>query len=277
MKKKSLLLSMSVFVSLSLLVTACSSSAKKTNQDSQTKKVEDSQKYKNVELTVAAASDLTLAFKEIGENFQKSTGCKVTITYGSTGTTAQQIENGAPYDVFASADEKVLDDLIKKNKVISDTKQLYAIGRVGLATSKKSSLQVKELNDLLKPEIKKIAIANPDHAPYGLAAKQALQSAGLWDEVKDKMVYGKNIQDTLTLITTGNADAGFIALSIYKKDEVNFQLVDDKLHQPLKQAMGVIKGTKNEELARKFISYVDGEEGRPIMKKYGFVLPSETK
>ena len=220
----------------------------------------------------------TLAFKEIGEKFEKSEGCKVTLTFGSTGTYRfQQIENGAPYDVFASADEKVIDDLIEKDKVISDTKQLYAIGRIGLATYMKNSLQIKDINDLLKPEVKKIAIANPDHAPYGLAAKQALQSAGIWDKVKDKLVYGKNIQDTLTLITTGNADAGFIALSIYKKDQVKFQLLDDKLHQPLIQAIGVIKGTKNEELARKFISYVNGSEGRPIMKKYGFVLPTQTK
>lgn len=277
MKKRLLLLSMLGFACLSLLMTACNSSSNKTNQDSQTTKVTDSQKYKDVELTVAAASDLTLAFKEMGENFEKSTGCKVTITYGSTGTTAQQIENGAPYDVFASADEKVIEDLITKDKIISDSKQLYAIGRVGLATSVKSSVQVKELSDLLKPEVKKIAIANPDHAPYGLAAKQALESAGIWDQVKDKMVYGKNIQDTLTLITTGNADAGFIALSIYNKDEVNFELVDDKLHKPLRQAMGIIKGSKNEELSRKFISYVNGEEGKPIMKKYGFVLPNETK
>lgn len=277
MKKRLFLLSVCSFICLSLLMTACSSSGEKTNQDSQTTKVTDSQKYKDVELTVAAAADLTLAFKEIGENFEKSTGCKVTITFGSTGTTAQQIENGAPYDVFASADEKVIEDLITKNKIISDSKQLYAIGRVGLATSVNSSVQVKELNDLLKPEVKKIAIANPDHAPYGLAAKQALESAGIWDQVKDKMVYGKNIQDTLTLITTGNADAGFIALSIYNKDEVNFELVDDKLHKPLRQAMGIINGTKNEELAKLFINYVNGEEGQPIMKKYGFVLPDETK
>lgn len=277
MKKRLLILFTFSFVCLSLLMTGCNSSSNKINQDSQTTKGTDSEKYKNAELTVAAAADLTLAFKEIGQNFEKSTGCKVTITYGSTGTTAQQIENGAPYDVFASADEKVIEDLISKDKIISDSKQLYAIGRIGLATAVKSSIQVKELNDLLKPEVKKIAIANPEHAPYGLAAKQALESAGIWDKVKDKMVYGKNIQDTLTLITTGNADAGFIALSIYKKDEVNFELVDDKLHEPLRQAMGIIKGTKNEELAKLFINYVNGEEGRVIMKKYGFVLPSETK
>ena len=129
------------------------------------------------------------------------------------------------HELFASADEKVIEDLISKDKIISDSKQLYAIGRIGLATAVKSSIQVKELNDLLKPEVKKIAIANPEHAPYGLAAKQALESAGIWDKVKDKMVYGKNIQDTLTLITTGNADAGFIALSIYKKDYSIFSLV----------------------------------------------------
>ncbi|MCX7779553.1 MAG: molybdate ABC transporter substrate-binding protein, partial [Negativicutes bacterium] len=113
------------------------------------------------------------------------------------------------------------------------------------------------------------------HAPYGLAAKQALTKAGVWNKIKDKLVYGKNIQDTLTIVQTGNAEAGIIALSIVKTDEVNFSLIDDSLHAPLDQAMAVVKGTPNEALAREFVRYVNGPQGRAIMKKYEFILPGE--
>lgn len=231
----------------------------------------------NAELTVAAAADLVNAFKEIGDLYEKNTGHKVKLIFSSSGTAREQIANGAPYDVYASANIKFVDDLIEKDRIIADTKELYAIGRVGVATTVGSPLQVKEVNDLLKPEFKKIAMANPEHAPYGLAAKQALESLGLWEELKDKMVYGKDIQDTLTLVKSGNVEAGFISLSVVKKDEVNFLLIDDKLHKPLKQAMAVVKGTKREDEARDFIKFVNGEQGREIMKKYGFVLPTEIK
>jgi molybdate transport system substrate-binding protein len=229
------------------------------------------------ELTIAAAADLVIAFKEIGDLYEKNTGDKLKLIFSSSGTAREQIENGAPYDVYASANIKFVDDLIEKDKIIADTKELYAIGRVGVATKVGSPLQVKEVSDLLKTDFKKIAMANPEHAPYGLAAKQALESLGLWEKLKDKMVYGKDIQDTLTLIKSGNVEAGFISLSVVNKDEVNFLLIDDKMHQPLKQAMAVVKGTKLEKEARNFIKFVNGEQGREIMKKYGFVLPGEIK
>lgn len=257
LKNKFLLL---LLVTLLLIFTGCGKSA-----------------LQKTELTIAAAADLTSAFTELGQNFEKATNSKVVFSFGSTGNLAEQIQNGAPFDVFAAANVKVIEELKEKNLILPDTQQLYAIGRIGTATPISSSLQIKDLKDLLSPEIKKIAIANPDHAPYGLAAKQALEAAGLWEQVKDKLVYGKNIQDTLTLILTGNADTGIIALSIAKKKEVDFQIIDDGLHKPLKQAIAVIKGTKNEKLSRKFIDYVNGEEGRTIMKKYGFVLPGEAK
>ena len=226
-------------------------------------------------LTVAAAADLAVAFKELGQNFEKATGSKVEFSFGSTGMLAQQIENGAPFDIFAAANVSFVEGLKSKGKVIADTQKLYARGRIGLTTLASSPLAVKELADLTKPEIKKIAIANPEHAPYGLAAKQALEKAGVWDKIQDKLVYGKNIQDTLTLIQTGNAEAGIIALSLVKQGEVNFSLIDGELHKPLDQAMAVISGTKHEALARKFVDYVNNSEGRAIMKKYGFVLPGE--
>ena len=150
-----------------------------------------------------------------------------------------------------------------------------ALGRIGLVVQTNSQLEVKELEDLLKSEIKKIAIANPDHAPYGLAAKQALESTGLWDKIKDKLVYGKNVSDTMTLVTTGNAEAGIIALSLKDDSKVSFSLLDDALHKPLRQAMGIIKTTKNEDLSQKFVEYVNSSEGREIMTKYGFTKVEE--
>ncbi|WP_373231827.1 molybdate ABC transporter substrate-binding protein [Cohnella sp.] len=228
-------------------------------------------------LTVAAASDLSLAFKEIGQAFEKKTNSKIEFTFSSTGTLAQQIENGAPFDIFAAADISFVNDLKAKGKIIADTQQLYAQGRIGLATTMKSTLQVKELKDFLDPQIKKIAIANPDHAPYGLAAKQALQKAGLWDQLQDKLVFGKNISETLTFITTGNAEAGIIAQSIVKEDETRFRLIDTSLYEPLNQSIAVIKDTREEELARQFVAYVNEPESRKIMQKYGFAPPPESK
>ena len=256
---------------LPLLLVGCSLSSTASTKKESNNTMTDNK----IELTVAAAADLVNAFKDIGDLYEKNTGNKVKLIFSSSGTAREQIANGAPYDVYASANIEFVDDLIEKDKIIADSKELYAIGRVGVATTVGSPTPIIELNDLLKPEFKIIAMANPEHAPYGLAAKQALESAGLWEKLKDKMVYGKDIQDTLTLVKSGNAEAGFISLSVVKQDEVNFLLIDDKLHEPLKQAIAVVKGTKSEAEARNFIKFVNGEQGRKIMINYGFVLPDE--
>ena len=227
-------------------------------------------------LRIAAAADLTLAFKEIATQFEQETKILTEITFGSTGTTAMQIENGAPYDVFAAADVAYIDGLNKKGLIIADTQQLYGQGRIGIATLKGSNLSIKDLQDLAdNPMVKKIAIAEPSHAPYGKAAKQALEYRNLWVKVERKMVYGQNIQDTLSTLKSGNVDAAIIALSIVKPDEVDFTLIDGSWHAPLNQTMAILKTTKQEENARKFVAYVNGEKGRVVMKKYGFLLPDE--
>ncbi|WP_434512070.1 molybdate ABC transporter substrate-binding protein [Desulfitobacterium sp. AusDCA] len=267
-----------VLVSIVLIIfglVGCNTTQKTNSTQGSTPSPQQNTSAAKTTLTVAAASDLTKAFAEIGAAFEKANNCTVTFSFGSTGTLSEQIANGGPFDVFASADESVIDDLDKKGFLVSDTKQLYALGRIGIATSKNSKIQAITMEDLLKPEIKKIAIANPEHAPYGLAAKQALETAGLWDQLQSKMVYGKNISETLTFITTGNADAGFIALSLKDDKTLNFNLIDQKMHQPLKQAMAVIKNTKQEDLARKFVQYVNSNEGKTIMSKYGFVVPEK--
>ncbi|KAB7707569.1 molybdate ABC transporter substrate-binding protein [Bacillus aerolatus] len=226
----------------------------------------------NGKLTVAAASDLQLAFTEMAKEFEEKMDTEVELTFGSTGTLVQQIENGAPYDVFAAANVRFVDGLKEKGKTIPETQKIYSRGKIGIAALKEKQLEVANLQDLMKPEVKKIAIANPEHAPYGMAAKEALESAGLWDNIEEKLVYGKSISDTLTIVATGNAEAGIIAHSIVT-DEVNFSPVNEQLHGPINQAITVIKGTDQEKLAKEFVQYVTSKEGTEILKKYGFSIP----
>jgi len=228
------------------------------------------------ELTVAAAADLQFAFTDIGALFERECGCKVTYVFGSSGNLATQIENGFPVDVFASADVGYVDGLREKGLLLDDTQQLYAVGRIVLAVSKDSGVQATSLRDLLKPEVTRIAIANPDHAPYGVAAMQALQSERLWEELKPRLVYGENVRQALQFIQTGDAQAGIVALSIADVPEVSYTLIDDSLHEPLRQSMAVLRRTPQERLARDFVGFVNGPEGRPIMNKYGFRLPGES-
>ncbi|RIK42482.1 MAG: molybdate ABC transporter substrate-binding protein [Chloroflexi bacterium] len=226
------------------------------------------------DLTVAAAADLQFAFVEIGAIFEENTGQKVIFSFGSTGNLATQIEEGAPFDVFAAANVSFVDGLVEKGRIIADSKELYAVGRIVVAGNKEAGVNPQTLEDLLDPAIEKVAIANPDHAPYGLAAKEALISAGIWDEIQPKLVFGENIRQTLQFIQTGNAEAGIVALSIAEVPEITYTLIDDALHNPLLQAMGVVTGTPHEQAARAFVAYVISDEGQAILAKYGFQSPN---
>lgn len=238
-------------------------------------------KAQPVTLTVSAASDLTYAFTEIGKQFEAATGNKVVFNFGSTGQLSQQIEQGAPVDVFAAANVSYVDDLEKKGLIVPGTKQEYARGRITLWTRGDSPLQVTRIEDLTRDDVKRIAIANPDHAPYGMAAKQALQTAGIWDAVQPKLVFGENIAQTLQYAETGNVDVAIMALSLSVPAAAEgatpgrYTLIPEELHKPLDQALAVIKGTQHEATARAFAAFVNGEQGRPVMRKYGFVLPGE--
>jgi molybdate transport system substrate-binding protein len=227
------------------------------------------------QITVAAAADLGPAFEELGRLFEQQSGIEVVFSFGSTGTLAQQIANGAPMDLFAAANVAYVDGLEQQGLIIPDTKALYARGRITLWTNKDSTLKLAEITDLTRPEVKRIAIANPDHAPYGLAAKQALESAGVWDAVKPKLVYGDNIRQTLQFAQTGNADVAIVALSLSIVSDGHWILVPAELHEPLDQALAVIKGTQHEGQARQFASFINSPPGRAIMDKYGFTLPQK--
>jgi molybdate transport system substrate-binding protein len=226
-------------------------------------------------VTVAAAADLTFAFKEIGPIFERAHGVKITFIFGSTGNLAKQIEHGSPVDVFFAADVRFPDHLKQRGVTIPESQTLYAQGRIVLATAKQTGLTLTELKDLLRPEVRRIAIAHPGHAPYGRAAREALESVGLWEKLRPKLVYGENIRHAIQFLQTGNAEAGIAALSVANVPEVSYVLIDPALHKPLNQAATVIKRSQRPELGIAFIQFVNGPQGRPIMRRFGFLLPGD--
>lgn len=228
------------------------------------------------EIKVAAAADLAHAFKEVGAAFTEKTGNKVTFTFGSTGQLAKQISQGAPYDVFAAANVSFIDEVIDAGVCDASTKAQYARGRI-VAWSKNGVVEpAKTLADLADPRFVKIAIANPEHAPYGKAARQALEAAGVYDTVKTRLVYGENVLQTLQFAQTGNAEVALVALSLAVVSEGGTTLpIDESLHRPLDQAL-VVCGKGATDTAAAFAAFVNSDEGRVIMRRYGFLLPGET-
>lgn len=228
-----------------------------------------------VTLTVSAAADLAPAFQEIGALFEKATATRVVFNFGSTGQLAQQIEQGAPVDLFAAANVAFIDELEQQGLIFPDTKALYARGRITMWTRADRSFHVERLEDVARPEVKRVAIANPQHAPYGIAAREALQSVGIWQAVQPKLVLGENVRQTLIYAETGNVDVAIVALSLSLHREGRWLLIPEELHKPIDQALAVIKGTRHEREARQFAGFINGPTGRPIMRKYGFTLPGE--
>jgi molybdate transport system substrate-binding protein len=227
----------------------------------------------SAELTVAAASDLTNAFEELGREFEANHQTKVVFVFGSTGMLTRQIEHGAPMDLFAAANVAYVEQLEQQGLIVPGTKAIYARGRITLWTTADSTLQIRTIGDLVLPEVKRIAIGNPDHAPYGLAAQQALQSAGIWDTVKPKLVYADNIRQTLQYAETGNVDVSIVALSLSQQSKGRWTLIPEESHQPINQGLAVIKSTRNEQAARAFASFITGARGKEILAKYGFAFP----
>jgi molybdate transport system substrate-binding protein len=249
-----------VVLLLILTTIVCASSCRRTNQQPQ-------------EITVAAASDLTAAFEEIGREFEANQKIKVVFVFGSTGLLTKQIENGAPMDLFAAANVSYVDQLEQKGLIVPGTKAIYARGRITLWTTADSPLKIEKITDLTRPEVKRVAIANPDHAPYGLAAREALQRAGVWDALKPKLVYADNIRQTLQYAETGNVEVAIVALSLSQQSNGRWSLIPEELHQPIDQGLAVIKSTHNEPGARAFASFVTGPKGKEILGKHGFAFP----
>lgn len=225
-------------------------------------------------LKVAAAADLASAFKEVGEAFEKETGTRVVFTFGSTGLLSKQILEGAPFDVFAAANVSFVDEVTEAGKCDKETKAFYGRGRLAVWT-KKGIPAPKTLEGLKDPRFRKIAIANPEHAPYGKAAKEALTSTSIWNDVLSRVVYGENVQQALQFAETGNADVAIVALSLAIVSDGDYFVVEERAHAPLDQAMVVCAQRTSRDRAIAFEAFVASEKGRAIMRRYGFLLPGE--
>ena len=222
---------------------------------------------------IAAASDLQTAFLEVGKEFTAKTKIVPEFQFSSSGLLAKQIEQGAPYYLFASANQEFTDQVAASGKCDATTKQLYARGRVVVWTAPDKPAP-RTLDDLARPEFAKIAIANPAHAPYGIAAKQALQKAGVWDRIADRMVLGENVSATMLFAKNGDVNAAIVALSLAVVAKGGSTLpIDPALHEPLDQQLVVCgTGTESDD-ARQFAAFLASHEGREIMTRYGFTLP----
>ncbi len=229
-------------------------------------------------ITIAAAADLKFAMDDLVATFNKANPAdKVEATYGSSGKFNTQIQQGAPYDMFFSADIAFPRELLKAGLAASDVKP-YAIGRIVLwrATQDASKMSLASLAD---PKITRIAIANPKHAPYGKRAEEALRAAGVWDKLQSKLVFGENISQTAQFALTGNAQVAVVALSLAVHPELagkgGYWLIPDNLHQPLEQGFIITKRAESSALAKRFAEYMASKPARAVMSKYGFVLPGE--
>jgi molybdate transport system substrate-binding protein len=232
------------------------------------------------ELAVAAAADLKFAMSEVAGQYEKQTGNKVNVTYGSSGNFFSQLQNGAPFDLFFSADIDYARKLETAGLAEPGTLYRYAIGRIVIWAPADSKVDVATLGwkALLSGSVQKIAIANPEHAPYGRAAVAAMQKAGIYDQVKAKLVYGDNISQAAQFVQSGNAQVGIVALSLAvssaMQDGKHWDIPAD-MHPPIEQAAIVLKNARNKEAARSFLDFVKTEAARRTLAKYGFSFSLE--
>ncbi|HEY0189906.1 MAG TPA: molybdate ABC transporter substrate-binding protein [Kofleriaceae bacterium] len=224
---------------------------------------------------IAAAADLARAFTELGTEFKARTGIALDVEFGSSGLLAKQIEQGAPFAMFAAANRGYVDQVVKSGKCDGATAHSYARGRIVVWTPTGTAAPAT-LDDLADPRFRKIAIANPEHAPYGKAAKEALDKAGVWPKIADRIVLGDNIQTTMLYAHNHNADAAIVALSLAVVDDGGaFLAIDPALHSPLDQAMVVCGTGEDAKAARQFAEFVASKDGREVMTRYGFLLPDD--
>ena len=227
------------------------------------------------EITVAAAANLMDAFGELGKRFTARTGVKVTNSFGATADLAKQIENGAPFDVFASADVEHVENLASKGLLADSPRGVYARGKLVLWMPPNVKAQVTRVEDLAGESVSKIAIAKPDVAPYGRAAVESLNALGLWPKVEPKVVYSQTVAQAKQFASSGNADAAFIPRSLVREGEGRALDVDAKLHAPIDQAVGVPRASKKQEAARRFVEFLLSEEGQSILKSFGYDSPAK--
>jgi molybdate transport system substrate-binding protein len=230
-------------------------------------------------ILIAAASNLRFAMHEICQDFQEvNPSIQTKVSYGSSGNFFAQISQGAPFDIFFSADAIYPELLEKEGLTAEEMQRVYAVGKIVLWVPKGSEVDPDTgLQAVTFPAVKKLAIANPRHAPYGRAAEESLRYYGLWEKVEEKLIYGENISQTAQFVHTGAADAGIVALSLAISpkmlDEGRYWVIPDESHSDIEQIYVVLKKGEGKESIRKFLAFIQGEKGGNILSRYGFVIP----
>jgi molybdate transport system substrate-binding protein len=229
-------------------------------------------------LRVAAAADLQFALKDIAQQYEHQTGRKVEITFGSSGNFFAQLQNGAPFDVFFSADVDYATRLEQSNLIEPNSLLKYAVGRIviWIPANSKIDLAARKWDALLDPSVQKVAIANPEHAPYGRAAVDALKHASLYEKVQSKLVYGENISQTAQFVQSGNAQAGIIALSLAASPAMHsgqrWGIPVDQ-YAPIEQAAVILKSARDKDSAHAFLDFVSSDAGQRTLRNFGFAIP----
>jgi molybdate transport system substrate-binding protein len=231
------------------------------------------------EVRVAAAADLQFAFEEVLREFRPAhPPITVSVTYGSSGNFYSQILSQAPYDVYLSADLSYPRKLMEQGLAQPGSEFTYAVGRLALWVPAASALEVG-IEALRRPEVRHVAIANPQHAPYGQAAEAALRSLGVYEAVRDKLVYGENVAQALQFVQSGAAEAGLIALSLAVAPRVSgagrYWEVPLDAFPRLEQGGVILKSARNPDAAQQLRGFITGEQGRAILKRFGFSLPGD--
>jgi molybdate transport system substrate-binding protein len=224
------------------------------------------------EIVVAAAANLSEAVGEVGRRFTARTGVRVVYSFGATADLARQIEQGAPFDVFVAADLKHPDALAAKGLLTEGTRAVYARGRLVLWVPR-ADFPITRVEDLSGEVVSRVAVAKPDLAPYGEAAVETLRALGVWDGVGPKVVYAQTVAQAKQFAATGNADAAFLPRSLVKEGEGRSIEIDESLHRPIDQAAGVLRASRKQEEARRFVEFLLGEEGRALLKSFGYAEP----
>jgi len=233
------------------------------------------------QITVAAAADLSAALEEVASGYEKSTGTRVVLSFGASGTLTQQIQNGAPFDIFFSADMDYPRQLIAAGYADAPTLYRYAVGRLVLWAPADSPLDFDRvgMNALLDPSVKKISIGNPQHAPYGRAAVAALKHYGLYEKVTDRLVLGENVAQAAQFVESGNAQVGLVALAHVlapaMQGKGKYWQVPVDAYPPLEQGVVVVSRSAHKQDAAAFVEYIKTAEAAKVLRRYGFALPPQ--
>lgn len=221
-------------------------------------------------LTIAAASNLTDTFEELSPRFTAATGVRLIVSFGATADLAKQIEHGAPFDIFMSADAEHVEQLDGKGLLTSGSRKIYGRGRLVMWLPASSKLTAQRIEDIKATEFERIAIAKPDVAPYGKAAVEALRALGLWEAFEPRVIYSQTVSQAKQYAATGNAEVAFIPLALVKPGEGRYIEIGSDLHQPIEQAMAIMKESKQQDAARRFLDFLSGSEGQQLLAKHGY-------